>query len=454
MADNILTQPGGITLEELTITATGSGKEVTTDISNIVEEINIFEHLQQPFMTMNLIISDATSLFTLLPIAGEEYINIKFSLPDPAFLKNFEKKFRVISIQEIEQTISVRQVRYRLRCILPEAFNDWTKRVRKSYSEMPISEMASKICTDYLGFSEELKSSETSGNRTIVIPNFSPVESLRFLAREAKSEKYTPSNYTFFSNGDGYFFKTLEELIEEKPTDKYTIVEKNFFKKGDPNYRDSDGPSGRTGTNIGTKPAEFLKVIDWSFKKIFDLEDNLRRGAFDSTLFVIDPVAQLFEKKTYSYTQDYDKFKRVDRNIGGKYIWKDGELANLEGDSLHSYIISNFGTDFENTDTKFENLHYKMAASAMLDYITCEVVIPGDCSRRAGDVIDIVFPEFSSFDNTISKENVFLAGTYLVTGLRHTYHPGMNGYKTIMQCVKNNYHRSVDDSHLYLKDNS
>lgn len=182
-----------------------------------------------------------------------------------------------------------------------------------------------------------------------------------------------------------------------------------------------------------------MKITSYKFLNIFDLENNLRRGSYDNTVYWIDPVVNRFGKETYNYKQDYNKFNRTDVN-GGKFVKDNGELSNLKGESNVKYIITNKESEKSTPDNKPEFLHYLAASVSMLDYVCLEITVPGDVTRRVGDIIEISFPEYSAFDNTIGKENNHLSGRYLVTSLRHfmNFHQ-KGGYAISMQCIKNNY---------------
>lgn len=460
--NDFLSQPGYINIESMDINVGEGSKPI--NIKHIIREMNIYEHLNEPFMTANIIVDDATSLMTFLPLTGEETIDIKFSLPGKCFeIKPFIKTFQIIAVQDISPTEKVRNVVYNIRCIAPEALVDWTTRVMKSYADQPISDMVKAVCKDYMTVSEP-KVSETTGKRTIVIPNMHPTRALKFLAKEAKSEKYNPSNFIFFSNADGYFFKTIEELISEYQgsQDVYYVTEKNYFAGKDPatvgpnSIEEAGGqlPDLSVGGIQGAlnpKPFEFTKINGYKFIKSFNLQDNLRRGAFDSKVLWIDVNKQVSKIETYKYQDNYDKFKRVDKN-GGKFVKdKKGKLSNLKGDSNFKYIITDRESNQDTPEQKSEFLHFLTASVAMLDYVCLEINVPGDCTRRVGDIIEINFPEYSAFDNTIKQKNSYLAGKYLIVALRHMYNPdNTTGYSLIMQVVKNNFYKEPGE----LKKNS
>jgi hypothetical protein len=426
--------------------------------------------MMQPYMSANFVIVDSTSLFTLFPITGDEYIDIDIELPHPAFTKKIQQRYRVVGIEDVSPTQQVRNVKYILRAMLDEAFSDWTTKIRKAYVQTPVSKMVKSLTEQYLSLKEKKDAdinyhvggvqgstkangiiiSDSLGDRTIVIPNFSPAEAMRFLCREGWSSNL-PSNFVFFSNPDAYYFKTIEEFLDQKPTDKYFLTEKHFFPNGLASCPSPGilGPLNLPAMDMiyhPNKPFEFMKVNDYKFINIFSLEDHLRRGVFDAKLFIIDTTVSKFEKRTYNYNEDYDTFKRTDANKQ-KFIYQRSQLGKLRGDSHQRYIMTDYNTNTAAPDTKYLFLHFLAASVAMLDYVALEISIPGDPSRRSGDIIRIGFPEYSAFDETISEENAFLAGDYLITGINHIYSKANGkGYQCVMQCVKNSYNKKPEDA--------
>jgi hypothetical protein len=455
MAEQELYQPGFLQIEKLEL----QGKKQKLDIRLITEELNIFENIATPFMTAELIVNDVTSLFTLFPLTGEETLDVQFTIPMACFEKKpFKKKFRVISIQDVVTGTKVRQVKYALRCQDVEAFADWTKRVRKSYADKPIHEMVKDLTQSYLGIqADKIEIANTEGLRTIVIPNMAPSEALHFLAREAKAaNNHVPSNFVFYSSAEKYRFITIEELITKRPEDKYFATEKNYF----PNDNLScpappllgpltvgDVADAMNGGGSGRKPYEFMKMTDYKFLNIFDLENNLRRGSFDCTVFAIDPPMSKFTKQTYNYIQDYDKFQRTEKEAG-KFIFDDSALGKLKGESHERFIITDKFSNKQTPDLKTDFLHYLAASVSMLDYVALEITTPGDPTRRAGDIVRIGFPEYSDFDETQKEENAYLSGDYIVTAVRHFYSITNGvGYQLVMQVMKNCYHISPEQSY-------
>lgn len=443
MANNDKSIPAGaIKLEKVVLTSY-SGR--TLDIRGLVREFSLHDNIQKAYITATLLISDATALLTQFPIIGQEMLTLSFKTPHSSFVKDITIDLQVIAVEKMKRTNS-RSASYLLKCVPIEYIKDIRIAVRKSYGDMLISDMAKKLFQQYINSDpKKLTTSDTESLRTIVIPNMSPAEAMKFLASEAKSTDYPASNFCFYQNFDGFFFRTIDELIAPKS-----------FKTIDPYYTtdfnvsdDSQSPldlaasSGRTGggSQQSTKPFEFLKMIDFEFIHLEQYDKITRAGGLESKMRIIDPALSLYEVKTYDYFTDYDKFKRTTTTTAEKFMLEQNEYI-ATGDSRQMMLITNKNqTNNYQPDQKSDFLQLSVASKGMLENIVVNVTIPGDSEKRAGDLVRLQFPEYGGTDDVMNKPNKFVSGKYLVTATRHAY--TAQGYKTSMLCVKNAFEEVI-----------
>ncbi len=447
MVDNWL-PAGALEIDKLEIT---SYSNKTLDIRGMVEEFSVHDDIQKSFLTSTFVITDSLSLLTQFPIIGQETIALSFRTPHPAFTKSVTVNLRVIAIEKLGRMNS-RNTRYILKCVSLEYVKDIRTKIRKSYANMLISDMVNKVFTEFINTdATQIAASTTEGTRTIVIPNMSPSAAMKFLARESKSTDYPASNFCFFQTADGFFFKTIDEMIVRKPAtgplppvDNYFTTDFNTFS--DTASPNSIGVSGSAGGSGGasrqtTKPFEFLKMIDFTFIQMEQYDKVTRVGALESLMRILDPAVQSYTTKTYNYFTDYDKFKRTAQNVDQKFMVQQNEYI-VTGDSKQFLQITNQTQQNNyNPDQKVDFMQYDQASRGMLDNILVNVTIPGDSEKRAGQIVNLQFPEYGGTDDVIDKPNKFVSGAYLVTATRHIYTG--SGYKTAMLCVKNAFEEEI-----------
>jgi hypothetical protein len=470
-------QVGGILIDEIELVSS-FGKKI--DINNIVVEFSIYEASDQPFMTMDLLTTDALALTTRIPIVGSEKINISFRTPVKGMEeKPFQRVFRVLAIENLDIKNKARKADYIIKCYDEEYFYDITQSVQKSYSDQPVTDMVKDICKNYLLMSEKkikdkVFASDTEGKPTLVIPNMRPSEAIySLLCRYAKSKKYPDvSNYTFFSSQDGFHFTSYEDMIDitNKPSgyfiDKYTLREKNLNANanqaineaernrifGVQNTANPEPPSESARLPKSKKPDEFLRINDFEFVNKINLRDALMSGMIDNTVYYINPTVRSFEKKTFNYVNDFEKMKALymQTNKGkGFHVTetKTGDLKNLSGQSKNFLVLTNKENQSVNedvTDKRYEYLGFTTASIAMLNSVVLNIYVPGDNTRKVGDLIEVVIPEYGGTDDIIGEIDAFVSGMYLVTAVRHV-HNIESGYYLSMRIMKNCFEKSIED---------
>ena len=445
-------QPGAIDIEYVIIKSKQTGKQL--DIKNLIAEFSLFENIKQPFMSMESLITDALALTTRFPIIGNETVDISFKVPVPGMEdKKIVKKMRLMSIKDLSVDQQQRQAYYILRFYDDEYFQDLTKLVRKSYSGIPVSKMVEDIFKTYLrnldssATINDLKISETSGTPTLVVPAMRPSETiLKLMCRYGKASNYEAiSNFMFYSSIDGFHFKTIEEMLDmsklDYDPDQYYWTEKQISEKSN---------DAALASSNKKKPYEWMKVNDFKIVNKLDIEESIKKGMYDNTVYYVNPNTSTYGKKTYEYNFDFDKFKRIytksKSGNGYKTILEQSDLANRVGDSKNFMIVTNIGdqnVDLNLEDPRYSYLGLQNASLAMLDNVTLILTVPGDNTRKVGDIIDVKLPEFGATDDVIGAIDEYLSGYYLVTGVRHSYNIS-GGYNTTMVVVKNCFEKTLE----------
>lgn len=443
-----LSGPGSIQIEDIILSNADQTKQVS--IKLLVKEFNIFESINKCFVTASFVLLDSVSLITVFPITGEELIHVKFKTPTSAFLKSIDKVFRVISVRDMVRT-KVREEGYTLVCVSVPMVKDMTRKVRKAYSNMLISDMVKKIGEEFLGITEFESVEDTEGNRTIVIPNYSPSKAIEFLSREAKSPNSASSNYVFFENCDGFNFKTTDEIIQPsqvrrrnagRSIDKYFASEFDFTREGSPRSNIMGGSGG--GSQQSSKPFSFLRIMDFHFENIGNYHKGAQMGFVENSARFIDPLTSFYVENNYKYIDEHSSFKKTNQSKPGLFLSSKNDLT-FQGESFVTLQPTNHQQNNEySADQKILNLHYKIGASNIFENLIATVTIPGDSEKRVGQVIDLQFPEYGATDDIEGKVNKFISGEYIILAARHQYNH--QGYVTVMTVAKNAYENDLDAS--------
>lgn len=445
-------EPGMISITSATISNFDQSKQI--DLLPAIVEFNVFESVSSNFITANFMIEDSLSLTTILPIVGQEVINISFKTPHEKFKDSVDLMLRVVSLENLKRS-NARTSHYLLRCVSPEMIANMNTKVRKAYSNMTIDTMVAQLSQEFLGVTG-IQTEECEGTRTIVIPNRTPTDSINFLCREAKSLKYPASNFKFFQNADGFHFKTLDSMIdpdnEEQPRkylDRYFASEFSIDNQQEKVLQKTNvRPIGRyrKGSFFDTKPSEFLKILNFTFLSVGNYFKMTRMGAVQSKLRVIDPLTSYYQEHTYSYKDQSSSMRKTSTN--GKshdVLTPEADYYNQSNESRVFFLIGNKQQQNGNIEPeqKEDMFQLKMASEFLLENIVVSVEIPGDSTKRAGQTLILDFPEYGSTDDIEPEVNKYFSGEYLIASLRHVYNG--SGYRTALTCVKNSYENEISN---------
>jgi hypothetical protein len=226
----------------------------------------------------------------------------------------------------------------------------------------------------------------------------------------------TMAGYLFWQTSEGFNFKSLDSIF--KFGGKYL------------KYRDSNNKkikhyveTFRSGDD--SVPLGFAdKILHSSFSRTIDLIAQFQSGAYGARLETMDHVAS-----TYSDTE-LSTSEEGNRIIAGRNLPNFGEYSErittkismpkakgqttVNGDSLKKQVEN---TDKEKYDVNavvlqsLQNYRQKMNFSV-------QIIIPGDFSLHAGDLIYCEFRELSNGKTTLSSKDRN-SGIYMIADLCH-----------------------------------
>ena len=431
---------GSIKIETLTLS---NYEGVTTNIMPLVSEFSIFESINQPFISAEILIMDSLALTSVWPIIGQELINLKFKTGHDAFVKSIDLELRVVSVENL-RNVNIRTEAFVLRCVAPEMIQNQITKIRKSFAKKPLHETAKDIFDQYLLSNKTLTTKESIGNRTIVIPNMSPSRALKMIGNEAYAGK--ASQYLFFQNNDGFYFTTIDELIDNRLNsivDKYNTLDMNTNPESSPRSIISGAHGGAAFQS--NKPFDYLKIKSFQFDTLFNYNRTQLLGGIESTVRFLDPVSSTYYEKIYNYHKDWQSFSHTSRGVAQKMLTESNPYVGTN-EARTEFLITNAGqlNEYQN-DQKTEFWHFSQASKALLENTVVTVTLPGDSEKRAGQIIDLSLPEFGGTDDILGKENRYVSGRYLILSVRHKYNPG--GYEIILQCSKNAFEREIGEKY-------
>lgn len=408
------------------------------DLSQVVSDLDIFEHLNKPYLTGMLLFVDNQGIFSKLNISGGERIEItilstrKEAIP---IVKRFvvSKITNNIKVNDNAEAIS-------LQLIEDFAFYSNALNVNRAYSNTPTN-IVQKISADYLNKEVESVKDNFQEIIKVIVPNLNPIEALMWIKNTATNKSGFP--YYLFSS---LFEPTL------KFYDLETLITAQVMNPSSPySYWQSNSQSADTTRRRRTIESYSYSNID----DIFSLIDEGVIGAeytYLNTLtgtnhkFDFDIVSDVFlnlhenvlnkEQNVPIYSPDlsYDnqiihKLKsRTITQIGGAGVYTDGI------NEINSY----------NEASTIGEYKKKVIAKSLTSFLSKSPInisvngldfIDGEANSTIGNSIKIQFLT-SEIDSKTQQNKIDnkKSGDYLIYSARHMFKN--ERYDILLGCTK------------------
>ncbi len=432
MPENISAQGGQsqITLFE---TTAENGKE-SLDLSK-VNELSYYESILEHTVRVTATIADTgyrsqtksgnTTAAKSDDINGR-FVNLKIVDGNENELKFTEdRKLRIAFSNNIEEstnksffTIDLTSKEYddnlKLKCAVVKRYDG------------KIDESVKKILTECIKTQKEIDADPTLNTFNFTGKSQTPFYLCTWLATrsvpEMQGANQNLAGYFFYETADGYKFKSIDKLFEQKP--KKILIFNNII---------GDVPPGYNG-----------KILDYSFDKTFNLKQLRQTGALGQTqLRTFNIFSNRYEESEFNYQKQYQE-----KNTGGTRpidYGEDQDETTRRFFSLKDFGVLPSGSTKQQLEKSRDTLNFNvdniLRQSTMrynsLYTIKLSIVIAGDLSLRAGDLIHCDFPEVTG--EKLKVVNSEKSGIYMIHDLCHRI--TKNGCYTRLNLVRDSIGR-------------
>ena len=456
------------------------------DISGLTAVVNVYQNLDSPFLSGNILFFDTMGIQTSLPIIGNEHLEFKFRNPIDAAgdeeLNATNHRFKVYEKRSVKTQQNVQAIALFFTSI--ESVRNERVRVSKSL-EGSFAEMVDKLVKsdkELLNSKKDLFIDSTLGNYKYTFPNVRPIDGVRSMADLAEPVNYKTPHYMFYENNRGFHFRCLESLYREGADTTQTrkfVAFIDLLSAFNPNF----SPPDSEADSIVTKPYSF------SFDASYNILANTRRGMFGSMTYAHDLIDKKFIKSKLSYTNYYEQALHIDAptGAGNKYqgVMPPGP-ADFDDDytvddksytsenknqinRLHTSKLSKNKVDkrkymddylsrvFVEPATKWNHRRNsegmgtdkratakQALSSGSRDYFSMDIDVPGNFTYNVGDLVWCEVPKYAATEvgNDAKLErndvtDVLLSGRYLISKLHHQVDLLEQKHTTSMTVVRN-----------------
>ena len=436
MADReTLQHPGDFLLDGVLIVGS-SGVEV--EVTELLKELNIYQSIDSPFMSGNVMIEDGSGLAEVLPFIGQE--RIIFSLRTPGRQKiDFNEYHGIIYNVGKRFHTTDRAQTLLLNFTSLENYKNLRTKVSHSFKGT-ISNMVQEILTseNYLGTKKPINIDPTKNIRTFVIPNVSPFKSIDFLKREAISATEQSPHYLFYENQDGFHFRSLDSLLGQLGS--LSVPHKEI-------YRFEPPPSPMGGR---PDPAQVLPtILHWEAQDNSNSFVGLRKGMYASTLYTHDIFNKNIQKFEFYYVNDRGKRNTTNQTkktsstqIPQTKIDKKKTITEFQDAAI---FVHPSGSDKMHTLGTYNNadkwLQEGRSRALERQFFTLKIETYGNTHVMPGDIINVIIPSNKTMSGTEAKDSVdpILSGRYLVTAQHHLVLPDEQMHSMVLTVMKDSF---------------
>ena len=436
MADkNRLQNPGDYDLDGVLIVGSSGARIAVTDQ---VRELNIYQSIDTPYMSGNLIIADSQGVGELLPFLGQERMLFSLRTPGHNGVVDFNEYHAIIYNVERRFSTTDREQSFLLNWTTLENYKNNRIRISASFSGN-ISEIIEEILTkeEYLGTKKPINIDPTFNIRNYVIPNLNPFAAIDLLRVEAISAKEQAPHFLFYENPKGFHFRSLDSLIGQN---------KNLSKQHKNTYRSQ--PPQVTGPHGNYAEANLGTILHWEVDDNSNSYLSTRLGMFASTLYTHDIFNKNIQKFEFDYLKDgfakrnstNQEYKNSGSNVSEAKVDGKKLITEFSESKIYVYPTASKNLYTEGTTDNNAEKWLQESESRILEreYFTLKIDTHGDTNIMAGDMIEVLIPSNRPLDKTGGKGTMdpFLSGRYLITDLRHMIIPTESSHAMYLTVMK------------------
>jgi hypothetical protein len=418
MADSATLQKAGDVSIDLVriISANGYGIEITPQVLGI----EIFEDIFAPFITGQIIVKDSQELTNVLPLIGEESLEIKLTTPGMPEETAYAGKYYIYKMGE-KMKVAERTEAYVLFFISREAIIDLNTKTSRAYKGK-VSDIVHDIIKGKDGLqSEKAALIEESKNDTMFIANFwNPIKSIQYACDNAYNEDDSPT-YLFFETKYGLNWVTLSSLYKDGADALYT------FKYD--NYSADVSASGGSTSSIAE---DYKRVIEINQGEMYNYLDRIKSGMYGSEIVYYDILTKQYVHTAYTAKWEDNK------HLNDYPVWTPDASVRPKAVMINGKQYYNNFDGFDDRTSNTKIIQKRISQLAMAEAYKITITVLGRTDYTAGQKIFLEVPK----KGQISKDDPdwldeIVSGNYLISSVCHSVN--RKEHKCIIELIKDSY---------------
>lgn len=446
MADTEKT-PFDAIIEKVAITSDRYRFEV--DLHRVILEINIFEHVDKPFLTGSILFNDNANLYNQINWLGTEKVEISIRTQEGTGSSRLQinKKFRVVNVEKAAKGNDENEI-FSINIVEESAYISKVKRVQQSY-EGHHQEIIQQILQDHLNKQLLFEQNKTDGFEKIrvIVPNLTPLEAANWV-KDAIPDAFGSPYYLYASIADDKLrLIDLETVLEPKTA---------ALNSKDQPYTLSQA----YGSNEAVKRDEIEQsfvIQEYRTESVDNTLKLVQGGFIGATWNFFDPlkgdqyvinhdISETFRKMIARNTlPPYQKDPIFDEEV----IIDDKKMHEISSREINLIATSRVYEDWEefksiredDEQPLHENKIIQKALRHLLLKSPIDINVPGKnflMKDRNVSIANKIHIRFETFDNDTGVRTIVRddkrSGEYFIYAARHRFQ--QNNYSVNLKCAK------------------
>ena len=418
-----------ITIESVIIEVSESTKDA--QIANGVSDIDIFEHLDKPYLTAILGYTDRDSVVANMDISGGEKMHITLK-SNRADTLSVSKTFFIDKVILSDKSTDISEL-YVFHLIEDIGYISNLHNVNRSYSGKP-SKIISNISEEFLKKKINQVSSDFQSMK-VIVPNLTPIDAMCWIKNRA-------------STADGYPFYLYSTLIDKdlQMKDLKSLMTSTIMNKGQP-FTFSEGEFSESVNPPEKKERVIIRYQSKGTENLFKL---IQDGLIGSDYRYINVTKNKVDRFTFNVDEEVIKpLKKDDIIDKGTPLFDNGRYEDTTADIKSRRISQIGGTSAHHNHKSYSEsegvAQYRlniinramthMLTKSKIDFVLEGVeFLDGDENSTLGRKISLTFLRNRMDESDSNVYDPKKSGDFLIFACKHSisrssYYVTMSGLK-------------------------
>ena len=390
------------------------------DIATTVTDLDVFEHLDKPYVTAVLGFVDVEDLVGAMNLSGGERVSVTLKT-------NIEESIPVTKIFYIDKVVSANKTSgneefFTLHLIEDHAFKSNLLNVNKSYTGKT-SKIVEKIAKDFLDTKVDIVSSDIQEAK-VIVPNLTPMDAMCWV----KNRSTTSNGYPY------YLFSNLIDLNLQFVDLQTMMTAKTMNDQEGAEYTHYESQMG-SETSLGRRRV----IMAYQSRDNYDLYSLIEKGLLGAEYRYLDIIKKEENKFEFDVDKEVNELLSKDDIVqsrqyssydSARYDWSTGKISSRKITRIGSSEIFD---DNKSLSQRKEVAQYRLneVSRAMSELLKTEAMsfvvngldfFDGVESTTIGNKLRIRFLKNSITDDS-DKFDHKKSGDYLMFACKHSFTP-------------------------------